>query len=160
MGFGLPAATGPQKWAKGKTPPAWVYRDYHSVQSLLNWFLAVRVPGHIIFERWLEEHVQSVQRVRPTGNVTELPYFLAACSFVKASQREPQIRQLLATMSLPCAGASAAAVAAGRKARSIDPGLLMYKRAAIPQSEFERWLAFAERGWRSWPSQLLYPAAA
>jgi len=158
--FGLPAATGAQKWAKGKTPPAWVYRDYHSVQSLLNWFLAVRMPGHILVERWLEELVQGVQRLRPTGNVTELPYFLAACSFVKASQREPQIRQLLATMSLPCAGASAAAVAAGRHARSIDPRLLMYKRAVIPLSEFERWLAFGERGWRSWPSQLLYPAAA
>ena len=103
--------------------------------------------------RWLGEFHEQLQRAALAG-MDALPYFICACSFVRLTQREAPIRQMVGAIwrARPCAGAFADVVKAAQRDETVNPSLLLYKRSRIAVPAYESWLARAKHAWlaRSW----------
>ena len=139
---------------RSKCMPTWVYKNYHAVQGVLNWFLAVDRPHHPLMDAWLDEYARNLERVAKESTKKRLvakgvsgvaegpPYFLQACSLTAISDK-PSVRRALEAMAPPCGATSTASLVSGRAHKRIDPSMLLYKRTAVPQKAFAHWLANA-----------------
>ena len=129
---------------RSKCMPTWVYKNYHAVQGVLNWFLAVDRPHHPLMDAWLDEYARNLERVAKESSKKRPgpPYFLQACSLTAISGK-PAVRRALEAMTPPCGATSTGSLVSGRGHTRIDPSMLLYKRTAVPQEAFAHWLANA-----------------